>query len=119
MAKKPEASWVIERLAKNHDRSHFACGQPALDDWLKMRAGQFDRKDLARTYVAVHAGQASVLGYYALASHRVRFDALPSDQAKGLPKTDMPVILLGRLAVWPVAKNPQHIVSEKSLQHNT
>ena len=40
-----------------------------------------------------------MLGYYALASHRVRFDALPSDQAKGLPKTDMPVILLGRLAV--------------------
>jgi GNAT superfamily N-acetyltransferase len=90
---------VIERLAKRHDRSLFNCGQPALDDWVKTRAGQFDRRDLARTFVAVFAGQSLVLGYYALASHRVRFESLPEDQAKGLPKIDVPVVLLGRLAV--------------------
>jgi GNAT superfamily N-acetyltransferase len=64
-----------------------------------MRAGQFDRKDLARTFVAVLPGHGRVLGYYALASHRVRFESLPDDQAKGLPKIDVPVVLLGRLAV--------------------
>jgi GNAT superfamily N-acetyltransferase len=99
LAKKPELSWVIERLAKSHQRSLFDCGQPLLDDWLKMRAGQFDRKDLARTFVAVLSGETHVRGYYALASHRVRFEALPADQAKGLPKIDVPVVLLGRLAV--------------------
>lgn len=90
---------MIERLAKRHDRSTFDCGQPALDDWLKTRAGQFDRRDLARTFVAVVAQAPRVVGYYALASHRVRFEALPDDQARGLPKIDVPVILLGRLAV--------------------
>jgi GNAT superfamily N-acetyltransferase len=90
---------VVERLEGRHDRSAFDCGQPALNDWLKTRAGQFDRKDLARTFVAVRPGEPCVLGYYALASHRVRFEALPEDQAKGLPKIDVPVVLLGRLAV--------------------
>lgn len=99
MANDPDFAWIIERLAKSHDRSLFSCGQPTLDDWLKMRAGQFDRKDLARTFVAVGAEQSRVLGYYALASHRVRFEVLSEDQAKDLPKMDVPVLLLGRLAV--------------------
>lgn len=99
MANYPEDAWIIERLAKSHDRSQFSCGQTVLDEWLKTRAGQYDRKDLARTFVAVMLGQTRVLGYYALASHRVRFEALPEHQAKGLPKIDVPVVLLGRLAV--------------------
>jgi GNAT superfamily N-acetyltransferase len=99
VADSPDPPWIIERLAKSHERSQFACGRPLLDDWLKTRAGQFDRRDLARTFVAVAPGESYVLGYYALASHRVRFDALPDDQARGLPKIDVPVILLGRLAV--------------------
>jgi GNAT superfamily N-acetyltransferase len=40
-----------------------------------------------------------VLGYYAISSHGDRRADLPDDQAKGLPRIDMPVILLGRLAV--------------------
>jgi GNAT superfamily N-acetyltransferase len=99
VANEPDSAWVIERLAKAHDRAQFSCGQPALDDWLKIRAGQFDRRDLARTFVAIAPGRLQVLGYYALASHRVQFEALPEDQAKGLPKMDVPVVLLGRLAV--------------------
>lgn len=70
-----------------------------LTDWLKQRAGQFDQRDLARTYVVVKAGEPAVLGYYALSNHRVSFDALPPDQSKGPPRLDVPVILLGRLAV--------------------
>jgi GNAT superfamily N-acetyltransferase len=66
---------------------------------LKVRAGQFERRDLARTYVAVRQGQARVGGYYALSNHRVRYDALPAEQFKGLPRMDVPVVLLGRLAV--------------------
>ena len=99
MANDPDFAWIIERLAKSHDRSPFSCGQAVLDDWLKMRAGQFDRKDLARTFVAVEPKQSRVFAYYALASHRVRYEALPADQAKGLSRMDVPVLLLGRLAV--------------------
>ncbi len=99
MATNPATHWILEKLGSGHDRTAFDCGQVVLDDWLKLRAGQYEKKDLARTYVAVRAGQSAVLGYYAIATHRVSYEALPPDQAKGLPKIDVPVVLLGRLAV--------------------
>ena len=99
MAEQTEAGWVIEKLGKLHDRSIFTCGNPILDDWLRQRAGQFEKRDLARTYVAVRRGLSIVLGYYALSTHRVGYEALPDEQAKGLPRLDVPVVLLGRLAV--------------------
>jgi hypothetical protein len=91
--------WLIERLSRRHDRSAFDCGQPALNAWFAERAGQFDRKDLARTFVAVQSGQVDVLGYYAISTHRVLPQLLPVDEAKSLPQLDVPVALLGRLAV--------------------
>jgi predicted GNAT family N-acyltransferase len=94
-----ESNWVMERLGRQHDRSQFDCGYPSLNDWLKLRAGQFEKKHLARTCVCVRKSESLVLGYYALSSHRVRYEALFEDQAKGLPKIDVPVVLLGRLAV--------------------
>lgn len=93
------ASWVIHRLDKGHDRSAFDCGQPMLNDWLKDRAGQFDRRDLSRTFVATRPGEKLVVGYYAISTHRVVYDALPASETKGLPRLDVPVVLIGRLAV--------------------
>jgi GNAT superfamily N-acetyltransferase len=75
------------------------CGQAALDEWLQVRAGQYERKNLSRTYVAVRAGTVEIVGYYALSTHRVRFSDLSGAEAKGLPSIDIPAILLGRLAV--------------------
>ena len=95
----PSPSWIIQRLDKSHDRTSFDCGKPELNDWLQQRAGQYERRDLARTYVAVRENDPRVLGYYAISNHLVRYDALPEDQAKGLPTIDIPVVLLGRLAV--------------------
>lgn len=96
--------WAIERLDRNHDRAQFDCGAATLNDWLRKLASQHDRRDLARTYVAVSSDDESsearqVRGYYAIANHRVSFEAMPEDQARGLPRIDVPVILLGRLAV--------------------
>ncbi len=99
MVESPEPEWIIERLRSNHDRSSFDCGNPALSEWLKLRAGQFERRDLARIYVATKRDELVVLGYYAISNHRVTYEALPADHAKGLPRLDVPVVLLGRLAV--------------------
>jgi GNAT superfamily N-acetyltransferase len=93
------APWEIVRLNRSHQRDSFDCGVPPLNEWLERLAGQHERRDLARTYVAVEKGQQKVLGYYAISNHQVGFDALPEDQAKGLPTIDIPVALLGRLAV--------------------
>ena len=62
-------------------------------------AGQHERRDLSRTYVAVQSGESKVIGYYALSNHQVSYKSLPEEQAKGLPAIDIPVVLLGRLAV--------------------
>jgi GNAT superfamily N-acetyltransferase len=92
-------AWTIGRLSKSHDRTTFDCGRAILNDWLRDRAGQFDRRDLARTFVATRVGQVVVLGYYAISTHRVLCDTLPTAEAKGLPRLDVPVVLLARLAV--------------------
>jgi GNAT superfamily N-acetyltransferase len=91
--------WEIAKLEARHERADFDCGISALSEWLKQRANQWDKKDLARTYVLVPQGQSTVMGYYALSNHHVSFEALPADQAKGIPTIDVPVVLLGKLAV--------------------
>jgi len=93
------ATWDIERLARTHDRSQFDCGVATLNDWIQKLASQHERRDLARAYVAVQSGDTRVLGYYAISNHRVSYETLQEDQAKGLPRIDVPVVLLGRLAV--------------------
>lgn len=91
--------WTICRLAKSHVRDQFHCGHPMLDDWLRLRTGQFDRRDLSRTFVATRPGEIKVCGYYAISKHRVLYNVLPSGEEAGLPQIDIPVVLLGRLAV--------------------
>jgi GNAT superfamily N-acetyltransferase len=95
-----EPQWIIEPFDKRrHDRSGFDCGVSVLNDWLATKISQFEKKDLARTYVLIEEGQRAVRGYYALSNHTVVYEAIPEDQRKGLPEIDMPVVLLGRLAV--------------------
>ena len=93
------AGWTIQKLNRSHERDAFDCGNDALNDWLHKRVSQFEKRDLSRAYVAVREGELRVYGYYALSTHRVRYEALAADQAKGLPHIDVPVVLLGRLAI--------------------
>ncbi len=95
-----DRSWVIEPFErKRHDRTGFDCGVPALNVWITTKVSQYEKKDLARTYVLVEQGETVVRGYYALSNHTVVYEALPEDQARGLPQIDVPVVLIGRLAV--------------------
>jgi len=92
-------SWDIQRLARSHDRSGFDGGNDRLNDWLRKRSSQWDKKRLARVYVAVPKNELRVVGHYAISSHHVSYEALPDGQARGLPRIDVPVVLLGQLAV--------------------
>lgn len=93
-------AWSIERLAKHHDRVAFDCGKPPLTDWLKQFASQYQKKDLARTYVLVQSGQRRICGYYSISNCQIAHGSLPVARAKGLPHTQIiPGVLLGRLAV--------------------
>jgi GNAT superfamily N-acetyltransferase len=93
-------SWRIQPLAKSHDRSHFACGEPALDEYLARFARQNHESGIAKTFVA--AGGASprqVLGYYSISAGAIDRDNLPAHAAKRFPSFPIPVARLARLAV--------------------
>lgn len=89
---------VIEPLASHHDRTAFSCGQPELDEWFRRRAGQDDKRNVARVFVAVDH-QRGVVGFYSLSSYTLALTDLPEEVAKKLPRYDaIPAALIGRLA---------------------
>ncbi|HEX3150349.1 MAG TPA: GNAT family N-acetyltransferase [Gemmataceae bacterium] len=93
------ANWVIEALGKDHIRDAFDCGKPPLNEFLRSHAGQYERKEIGRTFVAVAAGSPVAVGYYTLAAGSVEPARLPVKHAKKLPRHPIGVVLLGRLAV--------------------
>lgn len=87
----------IEPLA-DHDRSTFASGQPELDRWFRERAGQDQRRNLARVFVAIDPG-LGVVGFYSLSSFAIALSELNPDVQRKLPRYPMiPAALIGRLA---------------------
>jgi GNAT superfamily N-acetyltransferase len=87
----------VEKLTKEHDLSHFDCGKPSLNDWLKRFALTNQQNDSARTYVVHRTGRA--VGYYSISAGSVRKEESPTRVAKGLAAHPIGVILLARLAV--------------------
>lgn len=87
----------IEPLGK-HERHAFSCGVAALDDWFHVRAGQDERRNVARIFVAID-DQLGVVGFYSLSSFTLTIVDLPTEHAKRLPRYDLiPAALIGRLA---------------------
>lgn len=94
------APYSIEPLGKTHDRSSFACGAEELDRYLKQQARQDADKRVAAAFVLLAPPAPQVLGYYTLSASVVTADELPAELAKKVPRyPQLPVILLGRLAV--------------------
>lgn len=93
------ADWLIQRLARTHERGEFECGKPALTNFLRSLVTQYEKRRLGRTYVALKEGENKVVGYYTLAAGAVNVGAMPAVAAKKLPKHPVPVVLLARLAV--------------------
>lgn len=93
-------AWIIERLASHHDRRGFDCGNELLNNFIIQLAGQYARKDLGQTYVAVLPGATGVRGYYTISTAHVGYETIPEAMSRGLPRRiRIPVVLLGRLAV--------------------
>lgn len=85
---------------KKFRKEAFDCGVPALDSYLKERAGQDVRNHYASLFLAAEDGTQRVLGYYTLSSASVCLRDVPESLKKTLPKyPDIPAIRLGRLAV--------------------
>lgn len=82
-----------------HERQGFACGVPALDEYLHRFAEQHRRRGLTAVYVLVDsAAPAQVLGYYTLSAAEVDVARLPEAERKRLPRFPVPCFRMGRLA---------------------
>jgi GNAT superfamily N-acetyltransferase len=89
-----------EPLARHHELEGFACGEPALDEWLKKYARAAQASESARVFVTTEVDVAAVVGYYALAAAQVEPADATQRARKGLAsRRPVPAILLARLAV--------------------
>lgn len=93
------ADWIVEPFRNDHDRSGFACGKTMLDEFIRTRVTQYEKRRLGKTFVAVPNGSKQVIGYYTLAAGAVACVHLPPESARKLPRHPIPVVLLARLAV--------------------
>ncbi len=92
---------VIRRLEAPDDADHFDCGDDPLNAYLQRHAWVNQEKiSTGVTYVAVdESAPRSILGYFTLAMTSVPQALFPKKHVRGLPKYDLPLVLLARLAV--------------------
>ena len=85
--------------AARHDVTGFSCGDEMLDRWLMRYAGQNQRRDAARTFVATTDDQR-VYGYYTLLAGQLDHREATAETRRGLSQHfPIPVAILARLAV--------------------
>jgi len=89
-----DAPLRLEALAESDDVAGFACGDPALDDFLVRRA--WDERASGKTRVAARGER--VAAYFGLRAATVSPPATV-EQQPGQPPLDVPAIVLARLAV--------------------
>ncbi len=83
----------------SHEVGDFACGEESLDRWLHRHAGQGERRDAIRTFVATDESRA-VRGYYTLVAGQLERAEATGTARKGLSRRfPIPVAILARLAV--------------------
>ena len=88
---------VFQHLQAHHDRQGFNCGKAALNEFLQRQARQNADRNVGVTHVVVSApGDAKILAYYTLVTRTVDTAIVPT---KKLPRGEVGVVLLGRLAV--------------------
>jgi GNAT superfamily N-acetyltransferase len=82
-------------LTADHDLSAFACGEPALDEWLKQRALKNESR-FSRTYVVCEGNR--VVAYFCISAGAVERALAPGKVRRNAPDS-IPVSVIGRLAV--------------------
>jgi GNAT superfamily N-acetyltransferase len=87
---------VPQPLTAEHDVSAFACGKPALDNWLRIHALSNQKKGFTAVIIVHDAGR--VVGYYGLAPTAVMPAVMPRSIRTGQPPAPIPCLLLGQLA---------------------
>lgn len=92
-------SFITVPLDSAHKKENFNCGKPLLDDYLHKQAKQDVKRRLSACFILPDGNETR--GYYTLSTASVERRLLPQEIIKKLPPSysDLPAILLGRLAV--------------------
>jgi len=90
-------------FSREVDRTSFRCGKPALDEWIEKYAGQSERSDTTRTFLALDE-LGFLVGYYATKACELDLDEAASVYGVGKRKYPVPAMLIARLAVSEVAQ---------------
>jgi len=92
-------TYLTTLLNNDHEKAGFSCGNDMLDNYLHKQAKQDMKRKLSACFV-LSAGK-EIRGYYTLSSASIQKSQLPESIIKKLPPSynDLPVTLLGRLAV--------------------
>lgn len=88
---------ALQPLRAEHVCSHFDCGEPVLDEWLRRRALGNHLAGASRTFVVTDPEQR-VVAYYAMAAGAVSHQMAPGSIRRNMPEP-IPVLVLARLAV--------------------
>lgn len=88
---------IFNALNSSHNRENFDCGNEELNLFLRTQASQNARRHIGVTHVlTTNAEPEKILAYYTLVNKVISGKNIPD---KGLPKNDIGVVLLARLAV--------------------
>ncbi len=99
MEPKSSSRFVVETLAKSHDRAMFSCGDSVLDRYLRLQASQDASKRVAVCFVLTPDSKL-IAGFYTLSQYSVELEDMPPALASSLPKyPQVPATLLGRFAI--------------------
>ena len=91
--------YITSPLQAVHNKSSFTCGQTSLDNYIMRQASQDLKRHISVVFVLTDSSN-NIKGYYTLSSDNILRDIIPPEVKKKMPYyQDLPVILLGRLAV--------------------
>jgi GNAT superfamily N-acetyltransferase len=93
-------SYLTVPLDSSYNKKDFFCGKSLLDNYLKKQASQDIKRKLCVVFI-LPAPDFNIKGYYSLSSGSISRNFVPQDIMKKMPESysDLPVTLLGRLAV--------------------
>ena len=92
-------AWHEEPISKKHDREEFDCGDEALNEFLRRYACKSHERGGAKTFLAIHDSDGTILGFYSLSPASVEYSRTPEIAKRGLARHDVPGFRLARLAV--------------------
>lgn len=92
-------SYATVLLSLNHEKAKFSCGKGMLDNYIHNQAKQDVKSKVSACFI-YSEDEKEVKGYYTLSNGSIPNSQLPDSFKKKLPRyQDLPVTLLGRLAV--------------------